>query len=126
MLVGLFLCCSITITELLQSELLKSEKVLEATLDDDLSAMFLTLRKNGRFELVSDNMFGSKTFDGNYKVRGNMIIFLSKPYENDFIPDTIKVAEGKLVWNFDSSGKPVISFANYFTIKTNKLEAAIH
>lgn len=125
LLVGLSIIVTISVTEVFNSELLKSEKVLVATLDDDNSRIFLTLRKNCKFELVADNMFGSKTFKGNYDIVGNKVIFLTRPYDNDFIPDTISIVNDKIVLDFDSNGKPILGFANYFTIEENKIKRTI-
>ncbi|RAU81620.1 hypothetical protein [Pontibacter arcticus] len=125
LLVGLSIVVTILITEVFRSELLKSEKVLVATLDGDGSRIFLTLRENRKFELVADHMFGSKTFKGNYDIVGNKVIFLTRPYDNDFIPDTISIINDKLVLDFDSSGKPILGFANYFTIEDNKIKRTI-
>jgi hypothetical protein len=125
LLVGLSIVVTILVTEVFRSELLKSEKVLVATLDDDGSRIFLTLREYRKFELVADHMFGSKTFKGNYDIVGNKVIFLTRPYDNDFIPDTLSIVNDKLVLEFDSSGKPILSFANYFTIEENKIKRTI-
>jgi hypothetical protein len=105
------------------SDYLKSPSVLEARLYDDLSGLSLTLRQNGEFELESYSLFYSETFTGKYKTDGNRIIFLNKPYENDFVPDTTFIVDDKIILKFDKEGLPVTKFATYFEIKKNNLNA---
>ncbi len=66
-------------------------------------------------------MFGSESFIGHYQLVKNKIIFLNKPYDNDFIPDTLTIINDKLVMEVDSSGNPILSYGNYFSIEQNKL-----
>lgn len=98
-------------------EYFKSERVLEATLVDDLSSINLILRKNKTFEITSNSIFGEEQpFKGNYKIEGDKIIFLSSPYYNSFIPDTVLILGDKIILNGDLR-KPDTSFAAYFKIK---------
>ena len=83
--------------------------------------MNLVLRENNKFELQSYHMFGDEWFKGEYKLQGNKIIFHNKPYDNNFIPDTIVILDDKLILNFDEAGIPNTQFASYFEIKFNGL-----
>ena len=74
------------------SEILKSDIVMTAVLKDDLSLQKLTFRENGDVENKVSGMLGfTETYHGKYKVQGNLIIFSVKPYDNDFVPDTLLV-----------------------------------
>ena len=106
----------IIITLLLKSELFKSEKVLEATLIDDMSAIRLTLRKDMQFEVNASTVFTENIFTGEYKLEDNKIIFLEKRYNNDFIPDTVQIIGDKIILKFDKEGKPITEFATFFQI----------
>jgi hypothetical protein len=88
-LVGLFM---IGLFALNSSEVLKSRKVLEASLEDDLNVIELILRKNGHFETISTGMFGvTDQISGKYIIRKDTIVFLSAPYDNDFIPTKVLI-----------------------------------
>lgn len=103
------------------TEVLKSEKVLEATLADDLNLLSLILRADQTFELIPQSWMGDfEEFSGEYKYIGNKIIFLDKPYRNEFIPDTVLIYKDKIILNGDIS-RPDTSFANFFNIRLNKL-----
>ena len=112
----------IATTEILKSETFKSEKILEATLHDDLSVINLTLRKNNTFEVNSATMFSNQSFNGKYKLVNDKIIFLDKHYDNDFIPDTLTMVKDTIVFKFDKDNKPITEFATYFKVTKNKLQ----
>lgn len=77
---------------LYHSEIFKSEKLMTAVLSDDLNQLRLTLRKNGNAEIESMGMFGhTKTFHGKFRIDNDLILFSVKPYDSDFIPDTILI-----------------------------------
>lgn len=100
-----------------RTELFKSKIIVKAILVDDLSGLELTLRQNNRFELLPETYLGScKPFKGRYKMDGDKIIFLDRPYDNKFIGDTVYVINNKIVLRFDSQGQPDTTFANYFRI----------
>lgn len=122
-LIGIFLIGIFFIAELLDSDLFKSKKILEATLMDDLSAIHLTLREDKRFEVVSSTVFTEQIFKGKYQLLGDKIIFEDRPYDSDFIPDTLTIIGDKIVCQFDKNGKPVTGFATYFDIKRNKIQS---
>jgi hypothetical protein len=109
-------------TEILKSEIFKSPKVLQATLHDDRSAINLTLRKNSTFEVSVATMFSSRDFNGKYKIINDKIIFLDKPYDNDFIPDTLTIRNDKIILRFDKNNNPITDFATYFDITQNQLK----
>jgi hypothetical protein len=99
----------------------KSPTVLEAWLKDDLSGLRLNLRKNGRFEMVVQTLFSEETFEGQYRLEGDKIIFLDRPYDNDFIPDTLTIWQDKLILTFEADGQPDLGFARYFQIQKNTI-----
>jgi hypothetical protein len=72
------------------SEIFKSNIILDATLKDDLYHYQLKFRENGTVSNEIQGMFGYKdNFRGTYHLKGNLIIFIKKPYKNNFIPDTL-------------------------------------
>jgi len=108
-----------------QSELLKSKILLKATLKDDLSGIDLVLRKNGNFETISDGLFGyTDKVTGKYLKQGDTIVFLKRPYSNDFIPERVIIDKKDSVVYFkkDSNGEYIKekSFAGYFKISKNE------
>lgn len=116
----IFVTLTILVTEILKSEIFKSQKVLVAVLNDDLSKTYLTLRKNNTFEIDAVTIFDDQKFKGKYKLINDKIIFLDKPYDNDFIPDTVTILEDKIILRF-KNGEPIIDFATYFNIEQNNL-----
>ena len=93
-LIKLFSLCILVLSgitlQLNNSELFKSEIIIKSILRDDLSNSILTFRKNGKCENKLVGMFGmSKKYHGNYILKGDTIVFLSKPYDNVFLPDTL-------------------------------------
>ena len=89
---------------------------------DDLSVINLTLRRNNTFEVSVATIFSSQNFNGKYKLIDDKIIFLDKPYDNEFIPDTLTIDKDKIILKFDKDMKPVTDFATYFDINLNKLK----
>ena len=112
----------VALTEILESETFKSQKILQATLHDDASVINLTLRKNNTFELNSATVFSNQSFKGKYKLINDKIVFLDKPYDNDFIPDTITIYKDKIILRFDKDNKPITEFASYFKVTSNQLQ----
>lgn len=99
---------SIFAFNLYHSEVFKSERIMTAVLKDDLYHYRLILRKNGNVENQTNGMFGfSQTFHGKYKIENDLIIFSEKPYDNDFIPDTLLIdkEQDALFMGKDSYGK---------------------
>ena len=81
---------AIVLTNLYQSDVLKSKSILTATLKDDQFLYTLTLRENGNCENEVSGIFGfNEVYKGQYKFKGDTIIFTKKPYDNDFLPDTL-------------------------------------
>ncbi|WP_133250022.1 hypothetical protein [Marinifilum breve] len=102
-------------------EIFKSKKQLEAILIDDLSSLTLILRENKVFEVQPNTWMGpTDSFKGNYKIQGNRIIFIDEPYDSDFIPDTVLIYQDKILLK-GTEQKPDTSFANYFQIRMNEL-----
>lgn len=110
----------IGVTELNKSEIFKSKILLKADLKDDLSNINLILRKNHTFEIKSTTIFRENKFSGNYKIYRNKIIFLARPYDADFLPDTLTMYQDKLLLKLNE-GEPVLEYAPCFKIKQNHL-----
>ncbi len=72
------------------TDLFKSERLITAILRDDLFHYTLILREDGSCE---NNVVGFMGFKDQYKgkfyFKDDTIIFTQKPYDNDFLPDTI-------------------------------------
>nr|WP_320021257.1 hypothetical protein [uncultured Draconibacterium sp.] len=86
----LIVILTILIITVYNSDILKSKRVLTATLKDDLSLQTLIFRENGKCENNINGMFGfTEKFKGQYYMKNDTIIFSIKPYDNNFIPDTI-------------------------------------
>src|SRR5688572_3904257 len=115
-LAGIATICIIAAAEFLDSEMLKGNVIIEAHLDSDLSSMHLTLRDDNRFEMRSASWMTVTTFSGDYELLGDKIIFKDRPYDKDFIPDTLTVILDKIILRFDANGNPKTDFANYFQI----------
>ena len=97
-------------------EWFKSPKTLVAELEDDLSRLTLVLRQSNDFELSSQDLFSTQVYSGKYVRSNNKIIFLSRPYDNDFIPDTVHIIDDKIILR-TINGVPDTSFASYFRIQ---------
>ena len=116
---------SIFAFNLYHSEIFKSEKIMTAVLKDDLYHYRLILRKNGNVENQANGMFGfSQTFYGKYKIENDLIIFSEKPYDNDFIPDTLLIdkEQSALFMEKDSKGnfRTEKEWLNHFEIERNE------
>ena len=108
------------------SELFRSKIILDATLHDDLSNINIKLRENGKFSSTTSGMFGYvDRISGRYIYKNDTIIFLDKPYSNDFIPDTVIIdkADSAIYFNREKNGefKRKKTFVNYFEIYKNEL-----
>ena len=113
---------AIVLTNILQLDLFKSEKILTATLKDDQFYYTLVFRENGRCENQVSGIFGfQKVFQGKYKFQGDTIIFSKKPYDNDFIQDTLLIdrKEKAIYINKDKEGKFITKkeWLNYLEIQ---------
>ncbi len=98
---------------------------MTAVLKDDLYHYRLILRKNGNVENQANGMFGfSQTFHGKYKIENDFIIFSEKPYDNDFIPDTLLIdkEQNALFIEKDSKGnfRTEKEWLNHFEIETSE------
>ena len=115
LILGLSIIGTVTITEIATSELFKSERILEATLVDDFSSIHLILRKNEKFEVRSTYFYGpDKIFNGTYEIQNSKIIFKEKPYNNDFIPDTVFIYEDKIYLRRNNNGSLTLNLENIF------------
>lgn len=110
----------LVVTELYRSELFRSRKVLEASVSADLSGFRLVLREDHSFQLYAPRFWGYHTLEGRYKLEGNKIILLDKPYYTDHVADTLLIAHNKL-YNYYFEGGKVSLSDYYFTIDLNKL-----
>lgn len=113
---------TIILTNIIQSDLLKSKRILTATLKDDLFYYTLVFRENGSCENQVSGIFGfQKVYHGKYKFQGDTIIFSIKPYDNDFIPDTLLIDRNEKAifinkdkqWNFNTTKE----WLNHFEIQ---------
>lgn len=116
----------ISVIFLINSELFKSETLLEAILVDDLSAITIKLRADNTFETRVDGMFGFvEKLSGDYHLERDTIVFHQPPYSNDFIPKEVLIDEpdSALYFNRLTNGEfdRKKSFVNYFEIRKNKL-----
>jgi len=84
---------SVLAFNLYHSEILKSPSILIAVaIDDTMSKQRLVFRKNGIVENKIHGIFGhSERINGKYKIHKDLIIFSEKPYDNNFLPDTLLI-----------------------------------
>lgn len=113
---------TILLTNILQSDLLKSERILTATLKDDQFQYTLVFRENGSCENQVFGIFGfQEVFHGKYRFQGDTIIFSKKPYDNNFIPDTLLIdrKERAIFINKDKQGNfnTTKEWLNHFEIQ---------
>jgi hypothetical protein len=113
---------AIILTNLFHSDLFKSERIMTATLKDDLFYYTLVFRENGTCENQVLGMFGfQEVFYGKYQFYGDTIVFTKKPYDNDFIPDTMLInkKEKAIFINKDKHGQfnTAKEWLNYFEIQ---------
>ncbi|MCT4640229.1 MAG: hypothetical protein N4A72_21205 [Bacteroidales bacterium] len=113
---GIALCILYT------TDVFRSKKVLDIALIDDLSRIDIEFRENGCFETtVSGILFFERICNGKYHIKRDTIFFIDKPYDNDFIPDTLIIDRDKnaIFFNRDSNGEfnREKTFLNYFEIK---------
>jgi hypothetical protein len=113
---------TIILINILQSDFLKSKKILTATLKDDQFYYTLLFRENGSCENHVSGIFGyQEVFHGKYKFQGDTIIFSKKPYDNNFIPDTLLIdrKEKVIFINKDKQGNfsTTKEWLNHFNIQ---------
>ena len=116
---------SIFVFNLYHSEIFKSEKIMTAILKDDLFHYHLVFRKDKTVENQINGFMGfSETIYGQYKIENDLIIFSEKPYDNDFIPDTLFIdkEQDALFMEKDSNGKfrTDKEWLNHFKIVKNE------
>ena len=102
------LLLAIFLFNIFQSDLFKSNRILTATLKDDQFHYTLIFRENGNCENEVSGIFGfQEVFQGKYKFYGDTIVFEKKPYDNEFIPDTLLIDrnENAIFINKDKTGK---------------------
>jgi hypothetical protein len=98
---------TIILTNFLQSDHLKSKRILTAILKGDKFYYTLKFRENGSCENQVSGIFGfQEVYHGKYRLQGDTIIFSKKPYNNDFIPDTLLInrKEKAIFINKDKQG----------------------
>lgn len=113
---------TIFLTNIFQSDLFKSQRVLTATLKDDQFHYTLVFRKDGNCENEVSGIFGfQEIYHGKYKFYGDTIVFAKKPYDNDFIPDTLLInRKAKAIFiEKDKAGKftTIKKWLNHFEIE---------
>lgn len=92
---------------LYESDVFKSKRVMTAVLKDDQYHYRLIFRENGVVENHINGLFGyTETIIGNYHIKDHLIIFNKKPYDNEFIPDTLLIdkKQNALFLNKDKAG----------------------
>lgn len=122
----LFGITMLTIFSFYNSEVFKSETILEAILIDDLSSITIKLRADNTFETITDGAFGYvDRISGEYELKQDTIIFRDPPYSNDFIPNSIIIdkSDSALYFNKLKNGEfdRTKSFVNYFEIRKIKI-----
>ncbi|MBK7970367.1 MAG: hypothetical protein IPK08_16290 [Bacteroidetes bacterium] len=95
---------------------------MTATLKDDLYYYTLVFRENGTCENQVSGIFGfHEVFHGKYKFQADTIIFTKKPYDNNFIPDTLLIdrKEKAIFINKEKQGNfsTKKEWLNYFEIQ---------
>ena len=95
---------------------------MTAVLKDDLFHYRLIFREDGTVENRENGIFGmSGTNFGKYKIDKNLIIFDKKPYDNDFLPDTLLIEKNQnaLFMEKDSKGnfRTEKNWLNHFEIE---------
>jgi hypothetical protein len=105
-----------------RSGVFESPVIIEAILKDDLYALTLVLREDNSCSIRAVGMFDvSSNYHGEYELKGDTIIFKKKPYDNNFIPDTVYIHnKRKIIFRFSEFGVPDTSFASYFSIQSPK------
>ncbi len=104
-------------TALTESEIFKSKIVLNGTLKDDLFYYTLIFREDGTCENKVNGFLGFEDkYNGKYKMIEDTIIFIIKPYDNDFLPDTLYLnkKENAIFLNKNSKEK---EWLNHFELK---------
>ena len=114
--------------EIYQAEFWRSERVLEARLNDDLFSYFLILRENGQAEMEVDGFLGfHDVHHGEYLLKEDKLIFTVIPYDKEgFIPDTVLIdlsqeavfIEKLETGEFDTQKQ----WLNHFNIELNRLK----
>jgi hypothetical protein len=120
-LLGITIFATVLLIETFSSELFKSKKVLRAVLMDDMFGVNLTLREDSTFQMIFTVIFSNTTYKGKYKMLGNKIVFLDKPSQNGFIPDTVLILGDKIIMSYNENGKADTGYGNYFRIFENNL-----
>jgi len=113
---------SIFVFNLYHSEVFKSEPIMTAVLKDDLYHYRLVFRKDKTVENQIIGFMGfSETMYGQYKIENDLIIFNPKPYDNDFIPDTMLIdkKQNVIFMEKDKNGnfRTEKEWLNYFEIE---------
>ncbi|MFV0538369.1 MAG: hypothetical protein ACK5M3_13530 [Dysgonomonas sp.] len=101
----------------------KSERILTARLKDDLFHYTLIFREDGNCEHEIFGFLGyQEVIKGKYYFKGDTIIFTKKPYDNNFLPDTILIdkEEDKILLQRDSLGNFNKKYEYYNIIKNGK------
>jgi len=105
------------------SDLFKPGRILTATNNDDHYYDTLILREDGTAEMYGTSLIGTTdTYYGNFRIKGNLIIFTKKPVEVDrYFPDVIywDKKQNKLFTQQNSDGAFITKagFMNYFDIR---------
>lgn len=105
------------------AEFHKSSKILTAEFKEDLFYCKLIFRENGDCVHEIAGFLGyEEVIKGKYYLKGDTIIFTKKPYDNNFLPDTILIdrEENKLILQRDSLGNFNRKYEYYNIIENGK------
>jgi hypothetical protein len=105
------------------AEFHKSPRIITAGFKDDLFYYTLIFREDGSCENEISGFLGyEEVIKGKYYFKGDTIIFTKKPYNNDFIPDTILIdrKEEKILLQRDSLGNFNRKYDSFKIIENGK------
>lgn len=101
----------------------KPKRIITAGFKDDLFYYTLIFREDGSCENEISGFLGyEEVIKGKYYFKGDTIIFTKKPYNNDFIPDTILIdrKEEKILLQRDSLGNFNRKYDSFKIIENGK------
>lgn len=108
--------------KLIESEVFKSKIVFSGTLKDDLFYYTLLFREDGTCENKVNGFLGfEEKYNGAYTMSGDTIVFSVKPYDTNFIPDTLLLdkKQNAIFFNRNKNGEfnTEKEWLNHFELK---------
>ncbi|MDX1909059.1 MAG: hypothetical protein SF053_18625 [Bacteroidia bacterium] len=102
---GILLLVAAGFLYLSQTRLLKSQELLQATLENETGVVYLTLRKDHSFELMRVTWAGITDKDeGRYNLRGDRIEFNQRP-DSSLLPPEARINQGLILLGEDSTAQ---------------------